>query len=373
MKALVGVLAIALIISVSANFYFYQQMPASHQAPANHINNLKPLDSADDIQLSERTNQVGKPFPEPATIPPDTRDNKQTKIRQIDAWLVTKQYDKARDVIQRYLQQHPDDMAFLLLEAKLIDKTAPIGEVLSHYYTLLDSALNDEQRVYVQGRIDTLTAENIDKLTSINAWDILADFLEPLWQFDPENKSIILSLSESYARMNSETLMEYVLASLLPDDPDAIRIRNLLQPTILELSPDTDSSPERSPPTRGIPLQRRGDHFIVATQIKERNVPLMIDTGATTTVLTESAFKRLYSAQRPEFIGQYAVNTAGGRVTAPVFRIPRMAINEFEVSNVAIVVLPMESFRQADGLLGMNFLREFDFRIDQRASQLYLQ
>jgi hypothetical protein len=38
-----------------------------------------------------------------------------------------------------------------------------------------------------------------------------------------------------------------------------------------------------------------------------------------------------------------------------------------------VVILPMQSINNADGLLGMNFLREFDFKIDQRQSLMFIK
>lgn len=359
-------------ISIALNIYFFTNMSASKQ-----LSNSGPSDIAAQLAAkgseSPVTNETSALQREGNTVGSNGALNKAAQIEQIELWLESGQYSVARDVIQRYLQESPQDLEFLMLEAQLIDLTADIAEVLAHYYSLLDVPLEDAQRVWVLQRIESLTGENVRKLRGINAWDILATFLEPLWQFDPTNKSIIVVLAEAYARLESESLMEYVLASLLPDDPDVIRIRALLRDNYETPVAQQDSVPQEQSFDRGIGLVRRGDHFLVDARMGSKKMRLMIDTGASTTVLTDNAFARLSSSSFSEFVGNYRVNTAGGLITAPIYRIRNLSIADYKVNDIAIVVLPMESFSEADGLLGMNYLREFDFWIDQREAQLFLK
>lgn len=297
---------------------------------------------------------------------------KQDWIEQCQKWISVGDWSKATDFIQRYLQQNPRDIEFLLLEAELIEKTNHISYALAHYYSVLDLPLSEEQQIYVTSRVDSLVSENVDKLKQIRSWDILATFLEPLWQFDPTNRNYILDLSESYAQQQSSSLMEYVLASILPDDPEAIRIRRLIK--TVELA-DIQDNEETFPPEtfdRAVALEKIGDHFIVEAKAMNAQVKLMLDTGATTTVLSVKAFNRISSDTLSEFVGEYIVNTAGGQVTAPIYRFRQLSIADYSVDNIAVVVLPLEEFSDADGLLGMNFLKEFVFRIDQQRALLYL-
>lgn len=298
--------------------------------------------------------------------------HKQDWIEQCQKWISVGDWSKATDFIQRYLQQNPRDIEFLLLEAELIEKTKHISYALAHYYSVLDLPLTEEQTIQVSTRIDSLVAENVDKLKLIRSWDILATFLEPLWQFDPTNRNYILNLSEAYAQQQLGSLMEYVLASILPEDPEAIRIRRLIKSS----QPDDNNDNETELPAetfdRAVALQKIGDHFIVEAKTMNASVRLMLDTGATTTVLSTDAFNRISTDTLSEFIGEYIVNTAGGQVQAPIYRFRQLSIADYSVDNIAVVVLPLEEFSEADGLLGMNFLKEFVFRIDQQRSLLYL-
>jgi predicted aspartyl protease len=72
-------------------------------------------------------------------------------------------------------------------------------------------------------------------------------------------------------------------------------------------------------------------------------------------------------------MGRFKVNTANGSLMAPMYQFRELQIGKRKVTNIAVVILPMGGLDNADGLLGMNFLREFDFRIDQRKALLFLK
>lgn len=379
-------LLVLLCISVTFNIFLYTTPPSlnpesdiaeaitspENQTRANQKDvSAKYTGSSDLSSPTEANSGVSARIPD-LTIELD-ETTRQEWISRTEQWLLAGEIVKARDFIQRYLQRYPRDVEFLLLEADLIDKTAHISETLAHYYSVLDLPLNEAQIIYVRERIKAIVQENVDKLRQIRSWDILATFVEPLWQFAPTNRHYILLLSEAYARQQMPSLMEYVLASILPDDPDAVRIRRLIRSDIKIAKEETEEAVDATQFDRAIDLTRRGDHFVVSATLNNRKMNLMIDTGASTTVLTQKAFSKLRTGRfNSDFIGEYLVNTAGGQIKAPIYRLRSMAIADYRIKDIAVVVLPMEEFSQADGLLGMNFLREFDFRIDQLRALLFL-
>jgi predicted aspartyl protease len=72
-------------------------------------------------------------------------------------------------------------------------------------------------------------------------------------------------------------------------------------------------------------------------------------------------------------MGRFKVNTANGSLMATMYQFRDLQIGNRKVENIAVVILAMGGLDNADGLLGMNFLREFDFRIDQRKALFYLK
>ena len=123
-----------------------------------------------------------------------------------------------------------------------------------------------------------------------------------------------------------------------------------------------------------IPLISQSKHFLVDGRLNaERNIRLMIDTGASISVIDEDALETLRLSSDPQFVRDAVINTAGGLVEAPIYRFQSYQIGEFRVTNVEFVVMPrMQHTNGNVGLLGMNLLSRFDFKLDQTNSLLLL-
>lgn len=375
MKWILALLALCLGLSLSLNVYLWGQntllSPSLENTNPDYAPELLQKTNLAPAQSVTRAGKVSEG--EYLDNPLDPEDEKSKQIFAVRQWIAAAEYDRARDYILGHLRAFPNDIDFLLLEAELIRKTNGINYTIAHYYELLDLPLNTEQRANVLEIIIELAADNINKLKTIRSWDILETFVEPLWQFDPTRKSFILALAESYAWQNQESLMENVLASLPKEDIDAKRIRQILTVSSDISIQQEESKPDKTYYDRVVRLQRHGDHFITNTFIGRDRLKLMIDTGASTTVINQRTFKSLSYSSSHDYVGHFTVNTAGGQVNAPVYRLNSMHIGGFKVSDIAVVVLPMPDFQAADGLLGMNFLREFDFKIDQENNSLLMK
>ena len=280
-----------------------------------------------------------------------------------------------------YLRQHPQDIDFLLLEAEYIIHTSLLSDAIIHYQSLLSLPLSAAQQEQVQQTVTRLTEETIVQLKQANSWDILAQFVEPLLQVSPTSRSLILALATAYARQQQANLMENVLASIRYDDPQAMRIRQLIERTdqsITESNRDSRLSEPFSDSSRlsagpPIALQKYGDQYVVPTRLSGHQVNFLIDTGASTTAISRQKFKQLFKTTVIKFVGQFNVQTANGIVRSPMYQFASLEIANVHVKNINIMVLPLDELAYSDGLLGMNFLREFDFRIDQQNAQLYLR
>ena len=286
--------------------------------------------------------------------------------------IAQEQYTQAQVIINELLQQDPQNIDVLLLEASIIGKTETASDALAYYYELLDMPLTEAQRTNLIKIINSTAQRNIAELKSLAAWDVLSDFLEPLWQFDPQNVNYIISLAEAYARQKLAAPMENVLASLPPGDRRIEQIRRLLN---LDESEQNTATilPQSLISAPSVELSPYGSHYLVDTLLNRERVNLMLDTGASTTAVSASVLRRLQSSSgKVRFIGRYQVNTAGGRIMARVYELSRLSIGEKTVNNVAVLVLPDRNLSPADGLLGMNVLSKFNFHIDQQESRLYL-
>jgi clan AA aspartic protease (TIGR02281 family) len=304
-------------------------------------------------------------------------NNRAELLAQANVWFGDKNFVALGTFLQGYLKRYPQDIEFLLIEAKLKVETTLLSDAIAHYYDLLRKPMTVTQQSEIELHIKQLSKNTIQQLKSNYSWDILAVFVEPLLQLEPSNRLYILSLALAYAELFQEGLMENVLASLDFDDPDAQSIRNIIVAqqnthTDDELD-DQDASETAANRGRPIPLKKFGDQYVVAATLSSNPVALLIDTGASVTAISKQYFDNLSNRYKTNFLGRFSIGTAGGSIMARMYQFQALTINHVTVQNLPVVILPMQSIKNADGLLGMNFLREFDFKIDQRQSVMFIK
>lgn len=280
-------------------------------------------------------------------------------------------------LLQSYLKQHPQDMDFLLLEAKMKLETSLLSEVISHYYSLLRHPMTALQHEEIDAQINKLGTTTIKQLKANYSWDLLAKFVEPLIQIDPNNRLYILSLARAYAEQYQEVLMENILAALDYYDPAAQTIRQIIiyqqESLIASNNESSDNSQfDGTATNRPIALTQQNDQYIVNAVLAGNKIDLLIDTGASITTITREYFNNLKHTYTTNYMGRFIVNTAGGTVSAPMYQFKNLIIKHAVVENISVMVLPMRHMQNTQGLLGMNFLREFDFKIDQKHALIFL-
>ena len=102
-----------------------------------------------------------------------------------------------------------------------------------------------------------------------------------------------------------------------------------------------------------VPLKRYGRHFVVNCSIEgRREISLLIDTGASLTAVREDIVRSL--GFNLGIVGLVTLNTANGRVNAPLTRVKDFTIAGQTVRDMEIAIMSLNTFSQTDGLLGMN-------------------
>jgi clan AA aspartic protease (TIGR02281 family) len=393
MNKWISLLLLCLGASLALNLYFLSNTPkrnlfASSEDKNGKIQQKTSSEPPSNLTITEHfANQSNQTPPAIDSEKPNqnplfnqTESNRAELLAQANLWLTEHKVLKLGLFLQSYLKQYPQDMDFLLLEAKLKVETTLLSDAITHYYDLLRKPMTSTQHNEIEQQIEQLSKNTIKQLRRNYSWDILAMFVEPLLQLEPNNRLYILSLAMAYAELFQEGLMENVLASLDFNDPDAQRIRNII--LAQQISPVNDESDEsddldvgetNANLKRPIPLKQFGDQYVVAASLSSNPVALLIDTGASVTAISKQYFDNLSNRYKINYLGRFSIGTAGGSIMAPIYQFQELTINHVTVQNLPVVILPMQSIANADGLLGMNFLREFDFKIDQRQSVMFIK
>lgn len=122
-------------------------------------------------------------------------------------------------------------------------------------------------------------------------------------------------------------------------------------------------------------LQSAQGIVLDATLNKKTDVKLLLDTGASLVMISAETAKKLGidpARARPDMV----VKVADGRnIRAKSVILKSVKVQSAEADNVEAVFLLDEagSLGNADGLLGMSFLKRFNFKIDHKENKLILE
>ena len=400
------VLSLFLIVSLGINVYLWlslkQHNDKAYALEASYEHRLdsdKQLETQ--VQLVDETqvNEKAEPFNNersPANFSPMTGANtapnelddlrtssplvNQGQLDSLTTLLNNEQYALLASELTNLLKYDPLNESLLLLEGELIELTKPLSTAIVHYYDLAELPLSSETLSFIDARIATLYQQAQTQLSQDEQWELVARLNEPLYQRIPDARHYTLNLAEAYAYQQKLTLMEDVLAALPLNDRDANIIRNKAYEmrdvanadnTLGESEPAPSKAEAARFQTR-VALQRIGDQYRLEAKALNQKATMILDTGASTTAISSRLFVRLGRMRNLTFIGNFNVRTASGTIEAPLVQIPRFYFAGYEFNDVSAIVLPEDALPDADGLLGMNVLGQFDFAIMPQSSELIL-
>ena len=219
-------------------------------------------------------------------------------------------------------------------------------------------------------RIRSVVAELTQSLKSKNDQSTLLALYQHLTQLEPNHAPYFMELAAIQLALDDKEAARISLQLVLQDPNVGAQAQAMLSKLSVTL---TKSEPQVSTAeVVGIPLLRSGNNFIVeARPDAGLSIQLLIDTGASMTILTSNVLKQLGKGYQDT--GRTGVfNTANGRVRAPIYKLDSLTVGEWQVNDLEIGVLNLGGASKIDGLLGMNFLNKFQFFIDQNESVLRL-
>ena len=384
---------VALLLSLGLNAYFLFKMNADKTAlqsalssTSNRLNepNISNFEGSDtyikinhehrDKAVSNAEDAVLQQQAINAVIAPQAMsvDELFTLLQTLQS---RQKYADLKLPLREYLKLYPNDYKAWLIEADFFLHTEPLNTAIVFYYDLLEKMLPEEEENKVTSIIQSNTSKAIQQLSRDTAWDLLATFIEPLLQIDPLNREYIMGLAKAYGKQGQVTLMENALAALPYDDARAQQLRqSIYSPTAADIAGEVQNkvTETASLSKRKVPVLGNGQQFFVRTKIDRYSELLLLDTGASTTAISQRVFIKLPESDK-EFVGNFTVQTAGGNIEAPLFTLTAITVGDITINNVSVIVLPDESFSgKFQGLLGMNVLRNFDFRFDPGKQKMTL-
>ena len=400
------VLSLFLIVSLGINVYLWlslkQHNDKAYALEASYEHRLdsdKQLETQAQLVDETQVNEKAEPFNNersPANFSPmtgtktapnaldDLRTSSplvnQEQLESLTTLLNNEQYALLATELTNLLKYDPLNESLLLLEGELIELTKPLPTAIVLYYDLAELPLSTETLSFIDTKIATLYQQAQTQLSQDEQWELVARLNEPLYQRIPDARHYTLNLAEAYAYQQKLTLMEDVLAALPSNDRDANIIRNKAYEMRDIANADATPNESKIEPTGAeaaryqtrVALERIGDQYRLDVKALNQKATMILDTGASTTAISSRLFARLGRMRNLTFIGNFNIRTASGTIEAPLVQIPRFYFAGYEFNDVSAIVLPEDALPDADGLLGMNVLGQFDFAIMPQSSELIL-
>ena len=135
----------------------------------------------------------------------------------------------------------------------------------------------------------------------------------------------------------------------------------------------TSQQPPAAPTKASIPFEKHGSVVIVgATLNGKTQVKLVLDTGATFTMISSAIAKQL-DIDASQNARTMPFQTANGMIEAPLINLDSISVAGLELKNLTAAVHDAMPDPAVAGLLGLNFLTNFRMDIDTEKGVVHLE
>ncbi len=264
-----------------------------------------------------------------------------------------------------FLQEYYNNEQLLLLKANALASMAHYIEAIDVYFLAKNYASDNEHYMVINQSIHNFAQQSFKQFEEHKAWAQSIKFFEHLIENEPDYPFYYFSLAKSYIKTGRQDKAIAHLQWLMDDSVYGAEAAEILQYLIFE---DSQS---------GIPLEKIGEHYFVESTLSdEYTVKLLIDTGASYSSVSSYVIAQLIQDNLAEKIGTQLMYTASGQVEADIYKLNKLTIGNYSVADITVVELNLNAAYHEqynyDGLLGMSFLSQFEFSIDQNKQKLNL-
>ncbi len=247
--------------------------------------------------------------------------------------------------------------------ARLSDLVDALGEnstgAVEYLLNYIEVEIDREKIALASDAVKQLLAlQQTQSGTGANAGGLI-DFLNRLLWLTPDDVSVNLWLAKLFLQRGQIEEVRYhaLVAAAVPAYAEAAA--DLLRE--IDVDSDDDGSIV-------VDLDVAGNQYFIAATINGNAARLLLDTGASISGVSSG-----FVGNHPEIVGDtqsIVLNTAGGLKTGRKFIAGELAFGELQFSDHAMVIFDGVSFKDFDGLLGVDVLRQGSFYIDRKASKL---
>ncbi len=261
---------------------------------------------------------------------------------------------KTIDEIVQYIELEPNSLDTKLYLVELYKERGEFTKAIDMLFNLRDT----EDNSTIENNLNSTISEYIKRLKKGKEFKKLISFLEDLIYKDGSPKYII-ELAKIYIELEDYKKVEEVLENIDSSSEYGAKKASILREIKAK-------EKELAQYQYRIPITKFGSGYIIHTVANGIEIPLLIDTGATYTLIDEDKLPSITLEK------EITLSTAGGLISANFAHLENFILGDIELNGFKVAIAPFKN-RGFSGLLGMDFFKRFDFKIDQHKKLLYLK
>ena len=290
---------------------------------------------------------------------------KKLILRHLFELIDAGRHTHSEQLLNGLLEIEPNDIEVMLALAELYRQRKDFANQINTLYTARSYAHLHETITHIESQIRSTVTVYAEQLSKQDNKPGLLELYQLLTGVEPDYAPYVLALAEVQASLGLYQEASQSLRTVMYDPALSAKVTKLLHEVEKKIH-------RASRANESIPLTRRGQHYLVNAWINEvRPLRLLLDTGASLTVIKPSALIEIgidpwASGETRRF------NTANGIVVAPVITLSGLKLGNRYAEDVAVAAIDISGDHDIDGLLGMNYLQNYTFFIDQKKNALIL-
>ena len=295
----------------------------------------------------------------------DAIKHKRIIVDHARSLLKSGQSVNASALLSLYLKYEYRDISALLLMAEIHQDADDEMEAIEVLFQAKSYAYTPELIGQTDSAIRSVVKNYSAQLLVRKDYIAQLNLYKRLTELEPEYTLHFIRLAETYLALGNAVDARKALA-LTAHDSSVLELANDINRRI-----ETDMAADKQYAAE-VSLQALGNQFLVDAVLNNaQNAVLLLDTGASLSIISPELLRMLGIPYQST--GRTAwFSTAGGRIKAPIITLDSLAIDGVVVENIEVGVIGEFDSNPFDGLLGMNFLRHFEFFIDQNERKLQL-
>ncbi len=271
-----------------------------------------------------------------------------------------KRIESALLLLHKYRTRFPDDIEAGLLHAKVLHQQEQFDLeaflLIELHKQSADPGLISRINHYLSKAVQSQKRQ----LLQAGAFNHMLGFYRKMSNLDGANTDYQLMQAIALIEMGNTQQASTILQPLVFDSEAGKKATSLLKKIEQIHNSDYQAS---------IPLQRFGEHFLVPLSINGKApILLLLDTGASITLMQSPTTE----SPSENALNTITLQTANGKMDVPLTSSNRVNLGPFQLDQIKIALVTEPVSERAQGLLGMNILKHFEFFIDQQTPSLKL-